>query len=215
MAEIIPSINAPTFEEVQERIKQVEPYVSWCHLDVTDGIFSAHETWRNPADLARLDTKLRVEMHLMIAEPETAIGQWFASPIRRVIVHVEAMRDPELIINTCRAAGIEVGFAVNPDTFWGKLQPWFGKVDLVQALVVPPGPSGQEMGTEALDKVIHLRAACPRCIIEVDGGINFETAPQAAASGADLLIAGSAIFHSPNIQEAIATLQSYAASSRG
>ncbi len=207
MVEIIPSINVPTFEEVQERIQKVEPYVSWCHLDVTDGVFSKHLTWHDPVDLERLDTELNVEVHLMVMEPEKVVRQWLVAPIKRVIVHVEAVRDPEFIIKKCRDAGVEVGFAVNPETFWGKLQPWFEKVDLLQVLAVSPGPSGQKMAEGALDKIRHLRSACPRCIIEADGGVNFETAPQAAAAGADFLIAGGAIFNSSNIEQAIKTLR--------
>ena len=93
MVEVIPSINCQTFEEVQERVKKIEPYVSWCHLDVTDGIFSKHTTWNNPADVSFLDTKLKAEVHLMVQEPEKIIDQWLIRPIRRVIVHLEAVKD--------------------------------------------------------------------------------------------------------------------------
>jgi len=207
VVEIIPSINVPTFEEVQARIRKIEPYVSWCHLDVTDGVFSKHPTWRDPADLSRLDTKLKAEVHLMIEEPEKIIDQWLVDPIRRVIVHLEACRDIEFVIEKCREAGKEVGLAINPETFWGKLQPWFGKVDLLQVLAVSPGPSGQKMGEEALDKIRHLRSACVNCIIEADGGINAETAVLAAQAGADLVIAGSFLFSASDIQTALSVLQ--------
>lgn len=210
MVEIIPSINVLTFEEVQERVKKVEPYVESCHLDVTDGVFSKHLTWDNPADLPRLDTKLKAEAHLMVAEPEKVIESWMLKPVQRVIVHLEAVKDVELIIKKCREAGVEIGLAINPETFWGKLQPWFGKVDLLQVLAVSPGPSGQKMGEEALDKIRHLRVACGKCIIEADGGINDETAARARAAGADILIAGNFIFSSPDIKDAIAKLQNAA-----
>ena len=98
MAEIIPSINAATFEEVQKKIALVESYVSWCHLDVTDGVFSKHPTWRDPYDLTRLRTRLKAEMHLMVEEPEKIVEQWLVEPIRRIIVHLEAAKNPELII---------------------------------------------------------------------------------------------------------------------
>ena len=83
MVEIIPSINAQTFREVQEKIKKIEPHVSWCHLDVTDGIFSTHPTWNNPADLADLKTKLYAEVHLMAMSPEAIVGEWLQPPIDR------------------------------------------------------------------------------------------------------------------------------------
>ena len=121
MTEIIPSINVPTFEEVQERVSQVEPYVSWCHLDITDGIFSKHLTWHEPLDLPRLQTQLKIEAHLMVSDPERVIDAWSVKPISRIIVHLEAVKDIELIIRKCIDAEAEIGLAINPETFWGLL----------------------------------------------------------------------------------------------
>ena len=207
MVEIIPSINAPTFPEVQERIKQMEPFVSWCHLDVTDGVFSKHLTWHNPADLPLLDTSLNAEVHLMVEEPEKIIDQWLVHPIKRVIVHLEASKDIDIIIKKCAEAGIELGLALRPDTFWGKLVPWVEKIHFIQLLAVQPGPSGQEMSEEIVDKITHLRQSCPACIIEVDGGVNPATAALARNAGAHILISGGYIFSQSDIAHAIKELQ--------
>ncbi|MDP3770224.1 MAG: hypothetical protein U1A25_02750 [Candidatus Sungbacteria bacterium] len=206
MAEVIPSINAPTFEEVRERIQKIESYVSWCHLDVTDGIFSKHATWHNPSDLPLLDTKCNVEVHLMIEEPERIIDTWLIEPIKRVIVHLEASKDIDMIISRCRRAGIEIGLAIRPDTFWDVLVPWLQKVDLIQVLAVNPGPSGQQMTNEIVDKVRHLRTACKECILEVDGGINPDTAKRVRAAGASILVSAGYIFSHPDKAEAIREL---------
>lgn len=231
MVEVIPAINVPTFQEVKERIKKVEPYVTWCHLDVTDGIFSKHLTWHNPHDLPMLDTTLNLEVHLMVQEPERIVDQWLARPVRsktpkasadllsanrtsngvkpvqRIIVHCEAVSDLDLIIKKCREAGVEIGLAINPETFWGKLQPWFEKVDMIQILTVHPGPSGQIPDwLNMLEKIIHIRTSCPKCIIEVDGGINPKTAEQASHAGANLLVAGAFIFNHENPEIAIQEL---------
>lgn len=208
MAEFIPSINVSTFTEVQKRIAKVEPYVSWCHLDVTDGLFSRHPTWHDPRDLPMLKTKLKCEAHLMIEEPEKVIDQWIVEPIRRVIVHLEAAKDPELIIKKCRDAGREIGFAVNPETSWELLKPWFSKVDVVLPLGVSPGASGQRSDWDViLGKIAHIRAACPSCIIEADGGVSADTASRARDAGADILVAGSAIFDAPDISSALHRLR--------
>ncbi len=207
MAEIIPSINVPTFAQVQERVKKIEPYVNWCHLDVTDGIFSKHPTWRDPADLPDLATKLNVEVHLMVSEPEKIIDQWLVKPIKRAIVHLEATKDLDLIIKKCHEAGREIGLAINPETFWRQLEPWLGKVNIIQTLAVHPGPSGQQADwPEILGKVGHIREACPSCIIEVDGGINPDSAHKAVITGANLLVSGAYIFASANTEEAIKNL---------
>ncbi len=207
MAEVIPSINVRTFEEVKERIRLVEPHVNWCHLDVTDGIFSKHLTWHDPRDFLNFETSLKVEVHLMAEGPEKIIDQWLVKPVKRLIFHIEAMKDPEFIIKKCHDAGVEVGFAVNPETFWGKFRPWLRKVDIYQTLAVHPGPSGQDVDwPEILDKVIHIRKVCPECIIEVDGGINLQSARKAAESGANLLVAGNYIFSHQSIETAIKEL---------
>lgn len=203
MVEVIPAINVRTFEEVQERIKKVELHVQWCHIDVTDGIFSKHSTWHDPRDLLNLETTLHVEVHLMVAKPEEIIDQWLVKPVKRVIVHLEAVSDMELLIRKCREAAIEIGVAINPETFWGKLEPWFGKVDMYETLAVHPGPSGQEMTEETFDKITHIRKSCPQCIIEVDGGVNPETAKKAVEAGANLLVAGAYIFNHHDIKTAI------------
>jgi ribulose-phosphate 3-epimerase len=206
VAELIPSINVKTFEEIKERIHLVEPYVRWCHLDVTDGIFSKHITWRNPEDLLNLKTQLNLEVHLMVSEPEKVIDRWLIPPIKRVIVHLEAVTDMNSIIQKCHKKGVEVGLAINPETSWDGLNLWFGKVDLFQTLAVKPGPSGQKFSEQTYDKIIHIRQSCPECIIEVDGGVNPETAKRALDSGANLLVSGNYIFSSPDIKEAIINL---------
>lgn len=205
--EVIPAINVRTFEEVQERIKKVEPYVKWVHFDITDGVFSKHLTWHDPLDLPALDTKLNVEVHLMVEEPEKIIEEWLVEPVKRVIVHLEAVRNVQFIIQKCREEGVEIGLAVNPETFWGKFETWFGKVDIYEILAVQPGPSGQQIAEDTFAKIGHLRKACPKCIIELDGGVNAETAQKAVQAGANLLVAGNYLFGSADIKKTIEELK--------
>ena len=207
MIELIPSINARTFEEVQERIKKIEPFAAWCHLDVTDGVFSTHLTWREPADLARLTTTLRVEAHLMMEEPERVITQWLVKPVTRVIVHREATKDMPSLIKKCQDAGIQIGLAIRPDTSWEALVPWAAQVDLLQLLAVNPGPSGQKMDIGTVDKLVHLHCECPDCIIEIDGGITLETGRIMARHGANILVVGSALFSASDIGHALAAFK--------
>lgn len=205
-AEVIPSINVLTFEEAKARVKKIEPYVTWCHFDITDGIFSKHRTWRDPRDVPKLSTTLKAEAHLMVAEPEKVIDEWCVGPVKRVIVHLEAARDPARIIKKCRDAGIEIGFAINPETQWEELRPWFEKIDMIQLLAVSPGPSGQKIHDGIYEKIAHVRNVCPSCIIEVDGGMNDITASLARSAGADIVVAGTYIFNAANIADAIASL---------
>lgn len=207
MVEIIPSINALTFSEVQEKITKVEPYVSWCHLDVTDGVFSTHATWNKPSDLVQLQTRLSVEVHLMVQNPERVLEEWLVKPIKRIIVHLEAVKDMSFILEKCQKAEIEIGMSIRPDTHWDKFIPYFNKINYISVLAVSPGPSGQKMAENTFNKVKNLKENCPSCLIEVDGGVNINNIASAAQEGAGVLVVGSAIFDSPDAGKEINKLK--------
>ncbi len=206
MIEVIPSINVKTFEEVKERIRLIEPHVLWCHLDVTDGVFSSHETWRNPEDLLNFKINLNIEIHLMVSNPDEVIDDWLVPPVKRVIIHTEVIKDFDRISEKARDRGIEVGIAVNPETPVEAFSPYVGKADTFLCLAVKPGPSNQVMHGNTMGKITFFRKACKNCIIEVDGGMNLETAQEAVKAGANLLISGDYIFSHNSIKEAIRSL---------
>jgi len=206
MVEIIPSINVSDFDELKKRIKKVEPYAKWAHLDVSDGVFTKHVSWHEPKDLVWIKTKLKLEVHLMTDRPERTIEEWLIRPVSRIIFHQEATKDHRLLIDKIHKAKKEAGMAIKPDTPWLKLFPYIKKVDMFQHLAVSPGPSGQEFSEEILHKLGHIRHVCPECIIEVDGGVNKRVAARCIKEGADLLVAGKAIFESENIKKTIKEL---------
>ncbi|KKT29255.1 hypothetical protein A3G55_02725 [Candidatus Giovannonibacteria bacterium RIFCSPLOWO2_12_FULL_44_25] len=206
MVEIIPSINVSDFDELKKRIKKVEPYAKWAHLDVSDGVFTKHVSWHEPKDLVWIKTKLKLEVHLMTDRPERTIEEWLIRPVSRIIFHQEATKDHRLLIDKIHKAKKEAGMAIKPDTPWLKLFPYIKKVDMFQLLAVSPGPSGQEFSEEILHKLGHIRHVCPECIIEVDGGVNKRVAARCIKEGADLLVAGKAIFESENIKKTIKEL---------
>lgn len=210
MVEIIPSINVLDFEELKKKIKLVEKYAHWAHLDVSDGVFTKHVSWHEPKDLVGFKTKLKLEVHLMIDRPEREIEEWLIEPIDRVIFHQEATKEHQLLINKIREAKKEVGMAIKPNTPWLKLFPYISKVDMFQFLAVNPGPSGQEFSEEILHKIGHLRHVCPKCIIEIDGGVTPRIAKRCIKEGANLLVAGSYLFNSKNINKAIEELRNHA-----
>lgn len=205
--EVIPAINADAFEEVKERIKMVEPYVDWVQLDIADGTFTKNTTWHSPQDLLNLETSLKIEVHLMIADIEERVEEWLIALVKRIIFHLETAKNPNFVIEKCKKAGKKVGIAIGPDTPWTKLVPYFQKVDLFQILGVYPGLAGQEFQEDNFDKIRHLREKCPKCIIEVDGGMNKATARKAVKAGANIINAATAIFESKDIKKAIKDLK--------
>lgn len=207
MAEIIPAINAEAFEEVKKRIKLVEPFTEWIQLDVADGTFTKNTTWHEASDLLSLETPLKIEVHLMINDIEQRVEEWLISPVQRIIFHLEASKDPDFVIEKCREAKKEAGIAIGPDTPWTKLVPYFKKTNFFQILGVYPGLAGQKFQEECFNKIMHLRKECPDSIIEVDGGMDKETAKKAVEAGANIINAASAIFGAEDIKRAIEELK--------
>ncbi len=204
--EIIPAINADNFEEVVKRMRAVEPYCKWVQLDIADGTFTKNTTWHNPEDLVGIETSLKIEVHLMILDVEKRVENWLLPNVNRIIFHLEAVKDPDFIINKCQKAKKEVGIAIGPDTPWTKLVPYFKKADLFQILGVHPGRPGQKFKEECFDKIARVRKHCRHCIIEVDGGMDKITAQKAVKAGANIINAATAIFSAKDIKKAIQEL---------
>jgi len=204
---VVPSINTDNFEEVQRRIKLIEPYVDWVHLDIADGTFTKNTTWHNAKDLNFLETSLNIEVHLMINDIDHRINEWFVSGVKRIFFHLGASHDPDFVIEQCKKNNIEAGIAISPDESWTKPAHFKGKVNIFQILGVHAGPAGQKATEETFERIKEMKKFCPSCIIEVDGGMNEETVKKAREAGADIIVAASAIFNSNNIEKAIHALE--------
>lgn len=207
MIEIIPAINEEEFEEVEKKIRLIESYAKWVHLDVADATFTRNTLWHEPADLVGVKTPLLIEAHLMISDIEERIENWLSVNVKRIIFNLEASKDPDFIIDKCRQAGVEVGLSIGPDTPWTQIVPYLKKIDLAQILSVYPGLAGQKFIEEGFDKIVNIRKKCPSCVIEVDGGMNPETAKKAAEAGANIIVAASYIWGSGDIEKAINELK--------
>ncbi|MBI1957307.1 MAG: hypothetical protein HYS44_02520 [Candidatus Niyogibacteria bacterium] len=211
MTALIPAINAETFEEVVRRIRMLEPLAekfgfNTVHLDVADGTFTENTIWHDARELVGFETPLAIEAHLMLAEIDMRLEGWLFDPMTRIIFHKEAAHDPSFVIQKCRDAKIGVGIAVRPETDWKVTKPYWSAVDCVQLLSVIPGRAGQAIQEGTTDKLRALRAACPSCTIEVDGGVSARNAKELKDAGADWLVAASAIFDAPDVEGAIANL---------
>jgi len=208
MIEVIPAIIARDFEELQEKVKKVEPYVEWVQLDIMDGQFVDNSTWNNPAELKNLEIQVKLEVHLMIANPEEHIDEWIESGVQRIIFHFESTQQPQEVIAKIKKASLMVGLAINPETPIEKVDDFIDQLDLVLVMTVQPGRSGQKLLEKTLDKIKQLRDKYEDVNIMVDGGINLETAPKVIQAGANLLASGSAVFKNDDIEKNIKELKS-------
>lgn len=209
--QIIPGINPSDFDTVRERIRRAEtiqPDGGWVHIDVADGIFTPHHTWNTPEELGDIHTQLSIEVHLMVSDPEAVIDAWLRNGAHRIVVHLEAMTDPVYILEKCKKYNAECMLAIAPQTDVERLR---AHTDFTafQILAVAPGPSGQQFQEQMLGKISFLRAHMPNATIEVDGGVNDETAPRIIAAGANILVSTSYIFEHPDPKEAYQNLVAF------
>ena len=204
---LIPAINADTFEEVQNKIKLIEPYVSWFHLDIADGTFTKNTLWHNLVEFAMIETELNIELHLMMDRVEEKIDHWFNPSVKRIIFHIGASRDPGFVIDRCHKNKTEAGISISPDESIAQALAYKNKADFFQILGVRPGLSGQKMDENTFERIREVRNFCPSCIIEADGGMNLETSKKVKEAGANIIVSASAIFDSKDIAGTIKEFQ--------
>lgn len=202
--EVIPAILVKNREQLLSHISRVKGLVSTVHIDVMDGKFVPNSTV-GPADFVGLPTGVSYEFHWMVKDPEEYIKHVRGPHLH--MVHVEAIRNWNAIKIVCKNSGGTLGIVINPGTAIERLAPFMKDVSRVLVMSVNPGFSGQSYIQTVEDKIRSLRKLFPNLEIEVDGGINPETAERASAAGADKIAAASAIYAAPDTGVAIAELK--------
>jgi len=212
---VAPSILAANFADLGEEIRKVEDAgADRIHCDIMDGHFVDNISF-GPAivSFVRKETALPLEAHLMIEHADHYLPRFIEAGANTITVHVEpeAKHDITKTLKQIRAAGGRAGLTLNPATPFESVEPFLNEIDLLLVMTVHPGFGGQPFRPEMMDKV--KRAAAwnathpAKFEIEVDGGINPDTARMAVENGANVLVAGTSIFSAPDYGEAIRALR--------
>ena len=214
------SILSADFTRLGEQIAEAEAAgVDWLHVDVMDGHFVPNITM-GPfiVEWCRKATKLPLDVHLMIEEPERYIEPFAKAGASGLTVHVETCPDMHNTLKQIKSLGCRAGIVLNPPTSVRELEPFLAEADLVLVMSVNPGYSGQSFMPEAIAKVADVRkkldALGSSAWLEVDGGISTETLPKMKQAGATAFVAATAIFKNPEgIKAGIKSLRNVIASS--
>ncbi|MEX1063969.1 MAG: ribulose-phosphate 3-epimerase [Candidatus Paceibacterota bacterium] len=207
MAEVIPSILVKTKEELLEKISAVEAFVGRVHLDIADGIFVPNTTIGGFNDIRMIETELKIGVHLMVSKPENHISHWLGTPADRFIFHVEATSRWQEVIDIAKENDKEIGVALNPKTPTSSIESFVDQVDFVHFMTVEPGFYGSKFEESVVAKIADFHFYYPDKPILVDGGVTPETAPKLVEAGATMLVSGSYIFKSKDIETAIRELE--------
>lgn len=213
--QIAPSILSADFGKLNEEIASVEPYVDLLHVDVMDGHFVPNITIGPPV-VSCIKTKLPVDLHLMIEHPERYVEDFVKAATANgldkkdvsITVHQEACKHLHRVIQQIKLLGVKAAVSINPATPLEMIEEVLDDVDMVLIMSVNPGFGGQKFIDHVLAKVRELRKLKRDLDIEIDGGVNAETAKLCAEAGANILVAGSYIFGAKDRKAAIDSLRS-------
>ena len=201
---IAPSLLSADFLHLQQEVEMInESEADWLHLDVMDGVFVPNISFGFPVmDALKTCCTKPLDVHLMIVEPQKFIREVAAIGAYMMNVHYEACTHLNRTVHAIKDAGMKAGVTLNPHTPVELLEDIIADVDMVLLMSVNPGFGAQKFIEQAIEKTVRLKRMISSkgldTLIEIDGGVNFDTGKRLVEAGADVLVAGNFVFKSPN-----------------
>lgn len=202
MAKIVPGILTNSEEEYHERLLKAEAVCDLVQIDVVDGKFSANTTVQTDI-IKKYPPSRQLEIQLMVNFPQNYIVELaLLEYVLRIIFPLEIKDNVKDHIHLIKKFGKQVGISLNPDTPIKDATRFFDDIDLLLLMTGKPGYSGQKLGENTYDRIKEVKKIAPNLPVEIDIGVNFENARRLAASGADFLVASSALYNSQDFAQA-------------
>jgi ribulose-phosphate 3-epimerase len=216
---ITPSILNANFDDLESEIAKISQVSDLLHLDVMDNIFVPNFTFDFERAKEIIDfSKLSVDAHLMISDPDDMAPKYAQAGCASVTFHYEAAKDSRVIIKNIKSNGAKASIAIKPGTKFSQIEEFIDDIDMLLIMTVEPGFGGQSFMHDQMDKVAKARDRINQCkeplpILQVDGGITLETIGEAASAGANCFVAGSAVYKSSNPADMVEQLRKIAVNS--